>query len=86
MRVCLHTEQLGLFSMSRAPPYEIKDEPRSGAGCEADAFMNMRGALNCGIRDEPHSGAGCEADAFMNMRGALNCCVWNNIYPLFSHK
>lgn len=34
--------------MSGAPPYEIKDEPRSGAGCEADAFMNIwRGELLC---------------------------------------
>ena len=26
--------------MSGAPAYEIKNEPRSGGGCEADVFMN----------------------------------------------
>ena len=30
------------YFMSGAPSYEIKDEPQSGAGCEADAFMNVR--------------------------------------------
>ena len=28
-----------------APSNEIKDEPRSGAGCEAGAFMNARAEL-----------------------------------------
>ena len=28
--------------MSGAPSHEVKDEPQSGAGCEADAFMNVR--------------------------------------------
>ena len=31
--------------MSGAPSHEIKDEPQSGAGCEADAFMNVRAEL-----------------------------------------
>ena len=31
--------------MSGAPSHEIKDEPQSGAGCVADAFMNVRAEL-----------------------------------------
>ena len=31
--------------MSGASSHEIKDEPQSGAGCEADAFMNVRAEL-----------------------------------------
>ena len=33
------------YFMSGAPSYEIKDEPQSGAECEADAFMNVRAEL-----------------------------------------
>jgi len=33
------------FGMSGAPSNEIKDEPQSGDGCAADAFMNARAEL-----------------------------------------
>ncbi len=31
--------------MSGAPSHEIKGEPRSGDGCAADTFMNVRAEL-----------------------------------------
>ncbi len=31
--------------MSGAPSNEIKEEPQSGDGCAADAFMNVRAEL-----------------------------------------
>lgn len=41
--------------MDKANQHEIKDEPRSGAICEANAFMNAV----CGIADP---GGGTNAD------------------------
>ena len=38
--VLAHKALIANHFMSGAPPYEIKDEPQSGDGCEADAFMN----------------------------------------------
>ena len=41
MRGCLHTKHENLFFMDKAHQHEIKDELRSGAICEANAFMNV---------------------------------------------
>ncbi len=43
--VLAHKAQSANCNMSGAPSHEIKDEPQSGAGCEADAFMNVRAEL-----------------------------------------
>ena len=43
--VLAHKAQSANCYMSGAPSHEIKDEPQSGAGCEADAFMNVRAEL-----------------------------------------
>ena len=39
------------YSMSGVPSNDIKAEPRSGDGCEADAFMNARAELLLFDRD-----------------------------------
>ena len=44
---CLHTKHENLFFMDKAHCDEIKNEPRSGAIREANAFMNAV----CGIAD-----------------------------------
>lgn len=41
MRGCLHTKHENLFFMDKAHQHEIKDELRSGAIGEANAFMNL---------------------------------------------
>ena len=41
MRGCLHIKHENLFFMDKAHRDEIKDEPRSGVICEANAFMNV---------------------------------------------
>ena len=49
MRGCLHTKHENLFFMDKAHQHEIKDELRSGAIGEANAFMNLvRGRADLG--------------------------------------
>ena len=55
MRGCLHTKHENLFFKDKAHRDEIKNEPRSGAICEANAFMNVV----CGRAD---LGEGTNAD------------------------
>ncbi len=43
--VLAHRALIVKYSMSKAPSNEIKDEPQSGAGCRAAAFMNARAEL-----------------------------------------
>jgi len=43
--VLAHKALIVKYSMSGAPSNEIKDEPQSGVGCEAAAFMNARAEL-----------------------------------------
>ena len=57
-RGCLHTKHGNLFFMDKAHQHEIKDELRSGAICEADAFMNvvcgradLRGRTNADVQE-----------------------------------
>lgn len=49
----MHTKHICEFCMSGAPTNEIKDEPQSGVGCEADAFMNW--GLNCSTKSTQNS-------------------------------
>ncbi len=44
-RVLAHKALIINDFMSGAPSHEIKGEPQSGDGCEADAFMNVRAEL-----------------------------------------
>ncbi len=43
--VLAHKTDIVYPGMSGAPEQEIKDEPQSGDGCVADAFMNARAEL-----------------------------------------
>ena len=56
MRGCLHTKHENLFFMDKAHQHEIKDELRSGAICEANAFINV-------VRGRADPGGGTNADA-----------------------
>ena len=56
VRGCLHTKHENLFFMDKAHQHEIKDELRSGAICEANAFMNV-------VRGRADPGGGTNADA-----------------------
>ena len=55
MRGCLHTKHENLFFMDKAHCDEIKNEPRSGAIREANAFMNV-------VRGRADPGGGTNAD------------------------
>ena len=57
-RGCLHTKHGNLFFMDKAHQHEIKDELRSGAICEANAFINvvrgradLRGRTNADVQE-----------------------------------
>ena len=41
--VLAHKTRAAEYFMSGAPSSDIKDEPQSGVGCVADAFMNDEG-------------------------------------------
>ena len=58
MRGCLHTKHENLFFMDKAHQHEIKEELRSGAICEANAFINvvrgradLRGRTNADVQE-----------------------------------
>lgn len=51
----MRTERGDSLFMDKANQHEIKDEPRSGAICEANAFMNV-------VRGRADPGGGTNAD------------------------
>jgi len=58
-RVLAHKALIINCFMSGAPSYEIKAEPQSGVGCEADAFMNMGAELLPPVIHQVTTGNGC---------------------------
>ena len=67
MRGCLRTERGDGLFMDKANQYEIKDELRSGAVCEANAFMNVA----CG-RADPRGGTNADVQEYScNLMGKV---------------
>ena len=67
MRGGLHTKHENLFFMDKAHQHEIKDELRSGAIGEANAFMNL-------VRGRADHGEGTNADV-----QEYSCKIWGKV-------